>query len=138
MKVIADDQWVCVDCLFVIANGDTGGIESEGRAAEVLASVYERQASGEGRWVCEGPHTGEHGIECRSCDGSGQIGWDHDDHDWTPASPETKACDSCSGTGRIDESEAADTQDFSWCACACCGSTLGGSRHRCALIGEGS
>jgi hypothetical protein len=33
------------------------------------------------------------------------------------------------------EEEGADTRDFSWRPCACCGSNLGGSRHRCAVLG---
>ncbi len=33
-----------------------------------------------------------------------------------------------------DEGEGADQVDFSWRACECCNSHLGGSRHRCALI----
>lgn len=28
------------------------------------------------------------------------------------------------------------TQDFSWRMCDCCGSRLGGSRHRMALLGK--
>ncbi len=27
-----------------------------------------------------------------------------------------------------------DDREFSWHACACCGSDLGGSRHRCAVL----
>lgn len=34
----------------------------------------------------------------------------------------------------LDEPEGADEQEFSWRPCACCHSSLGGSRHRFALI----
>lgn len=38
-----------------------------------------------------------------------------------------------------DETDAddCDANEFSWSACDCCGSDLGGSRHRCALIFPG-
>ena len=35
---------------------------------------------------------------------------------------------------REGEHEEADTNPFSWRPCACCGSKLGGSRHRAAVI----
>ena len=35
-----------------------------------------------------------------------------------------------------DEDEDADEQEFSWRSCDCCGSRLGGSRHRFAVLGE--
>jgi hypothetical protein len=34
------------------------------------------------------------------------------------------------------ESEDACTREFSWRSCHCCNSKLGGSRHRCVLIGK--
>lgn len=35
---------------------------------------------------------------------------------------------------RDGEAEGSDVNDFSWRACACCGSKLGGSRHRAAVV----
>lgn len=35
---------------------------------------------------------------------------------------------------RDGEPEGSDQREFSWHACACCGSKLGGSRHRAAVI----
>jgi hypothetical protein len=79
--VIVDEQWVCVDCLMVIANDDATGIEDDDRAEAVRRAVY----GTEGYWVA-------------------------------------------------DSTEETDLE-FSWSPCDCCGSSLGGSRHRCAILG---
>lgn len=105
----------------VIANDDTTGIESESRAAEVREAVY----GGSGHWVCDGPHVGTHAPECASCDGGRSLDLE-------------ECCNVCDGLGRIDEGPTADTDEFSWRPCDCCGSKLGGSRHRCAILGDES
>ncbi len=82
---IIRDQWVCVDCLFALANGEYP--DDATRAAEIEAGETRELPY---RWALDGPHEGE--------------------------------------------SEEADQDPFSWRPCACCGSRLGGSRHRAALI----
>ncbi len=82
---VVDGQWVCVDCLFFIANGD---LPDDTEAAARVVTGVEQQAPYV--WVCDGPHE--------------------------------------------NEEEGVDTKDFSWTPCYCCGSDLGGSRHRTALI----
>lgn len=39
MKIAQDDLWLCDDCLIVAVNGDTAGIESDERVAEVNAGL---------------------------------------------------------------------------------------------------
>lgn len=38
--------------------------------------------------------------------------------------------------GRVELGDADRQEDFSWSPCDCCGSTLGGARHHCRLIGK--
>lgn len=85
MKVIADDLWLCTDCLMCAVNGDTSGIESAKREKEVIKAVEEM-----------GPHL-------------------------------VPDFDSETGEGM---------EEFSWRECDCCGSSLGGSRHRFSILGE--
>lgn len=84
---VIDDQWICQDCLFFIANGDlpsaTGG--SEEADARVIAGC-EREAAAGGHWALDSAEDGS------------------------------------------------DTLDFSRSDCDCCGSSLGGSRHRAAVL----
>jgi hypothetical protein len=39
MKIIQDDLWLCVDCLFYAVNGDLTGIDDAKRAKEVSDGV---------------------------------------------------------------------------------------------------
>jgi len=123
MADVIRDLWVCVDCLMFHANGD---LPDDPEAEAAIIAGCEREAPYV--WTCDGPNTVDcgGGIECVRCDGTGEI--DTDDSD------EPSACPDCDGGGRVDEPEDADTQEFSWSECDCCQSTLGGSRHRMALI----
>lgn len=117
MVDIIRGRWVCVDCLMFHANGPD---DLEPAAVEKIIAGCEREAPYV--WTFDGPHTGEHAPACRNC--CGHVGPDEDGD----------VCVYCNGTGKVDEDEGADIQDFSWAPCACCGSVLGGSRHRMALI----
>lgn len=39
MRIVADDLWLCVDCMIAAVNGDVSGIESDARVAEVDAGL---------------------------------------------------------------------------------------------------
>lgn len=118
MKILADDLWICPDCLFYVANGQLPDDPAD--AERVLEGARREEPA---VWVLDGPHVGEHAPECWTCDGEG-------------ADAFGDPCELCRGTGRQEEEEGADAIEFSWSACDCCGSGLGGSRHRAALIGE--
>lgn len=117
MADVISGLWVCADCLMFHANGPD---DLDAETVEAIVAGCEREAPYQ--WVCDGPHTGEHAPTCRNCDGL--VGRDE----------EGDLCVYCHGVGKVDEDEGADTQEFSWSECDCCGSTLGGSRHRMALI----
>lgn len=127
---IIRDLWVCADCLMFHANGPDN-LEPE--IVEAIVAGCEREAPY--HWTPDGRSTRDcgGGIPCDRCEGSGTA---HPD-DWEPEDGrdvQPPACEACAGSGRLDEPEGADEQEFSWRPCACCRSSLGGSRHRFALI----
>lgn len=65
--------------------------------------------------------------QCSHCDGEGIDVEQPDD------GTQDRPCPKCGGTGIIEptehDRELADEPHFSWHACECCGSTLGGDRH---------
>lgn len=78
MKVAAE-LMVCADCLLVLANDDSTGIDDNAREREVRDAV-----------AALGPHA-------------------------------------CVGDSDLDD-------EFSWSACGCCGTSLGGSRHAVVML----
>jgi len=114
---IIRDVWVCSDCIMAIANGEHSSPEHDA----AFAAGCKREAPYV--FTPDGPATGRHAPECEACDGTG-VDDGRDDG----------VCRKCEGAGKVDEHEEADQQPFSWSECDCCGSQLGGSRHRCALI----
>jgi len=40
MRIIRDDLWFCVDCLFLAVNDDPTGIDSDARVAECYAGLH--------------------------------------------------------------------------------------------------
>ncbi len=89
MEIFDDDQWICVDCMMLIANGETDPEMSEQEAKDFISKV-------------------DNSLE--------------DGLDWVLNSTE--------------DEDGYDTSydEFSWRRCDCCGSTLGGSRHRATIL----
>jgi hypothetical protein len=57
------EAWVCEDCLFVIANDDASGIDSDERAAAVRHAVYGTPGRS---WSVDGARDTEDGEEPES------------------------------------------------------------------------
>lgn len=94
--------WCCVDCLMLLANGDTPPEWDEAKTAEWLADI-ERQT--EGCDVTLGRMFGEDGCE-------------HTSEEWHSGGP-----------AQEEHAENCERQDFSWRRCDVCGSNLGGARE---------
>jgi hypothetical protein len=93
--------WCCVDCLMLLANGETPSELDETETAEFLARVDVRAAG----TVTLGRMFGEDGCE-------------HTSEDWVFGDSWVQA----------DHASECEQIGFSWSACDVCGSTLGGSR----------
>lgn len=94
--------WCCVDCVTLLANGETPPEMSEAETAEWLARV---EAAGDASTVTLGRMFGEDGCEHTS--------------------------DAWRADAAVQEAHAAECErdTFSWRPCDVCGSTLGGERH---------
>jgi hypothetical protein len=95
--------WCCVDCLMMLANGETDPNWTDDETAEYLARLDARGVTGE--TITLGRMFGEDGCE-------------HTSEDWH----------SGDGTSE-DHAESCERQTFSWSSCDVCGSTLGGARE---------
>jgi hypothetical protein len=85
----AGSGWVCVDCLFLLANGETNPEWSEAETAEFLARFAERNPAGS---VTLGLGREEH--DCRDSNGEtegdrgGECECERNSFSWSP-------CDTC-------------------------------------------
>ncbi len=64
-EILADDCSVCVDCLMVIANDDSRGIEDAAREKVVRAAVYGRKDGG--YWTAGNDELGFSWQPCDCC-----------------------------------------------------------------------
>jgi ribosomal protein L37AE/L43A len=96
--------WACIDCLMLLANGETNPEWSDAETAEYFARLEERSIDGE--TVTLGRVFGEDGCE-------------HTSEEWH------------SGDSRVqeDHAESCERTTFSRWPCDVCGSTLGGARE---------
>ncbi|UCV26746.1 hypothetical protein [Ferribacterium limneticum] len=135
MRIIAEDIWLCQDCLMVAVNGDYTGLDYYLTPEQAARRVKEIDAG-----LAKLPHLvpdfnlDEEEWECLDCgkraklidcplrpDPDGDGGLVH-------------SCPDCAFTELRRREEG--FKEFSWNHCGCCGSHDAGSRHRFAQLGE--
>ena len=135
MRTIAEDIWLCQDCLMVAVNGDYTSLDYYLPAKQAEIKAKEIDA---GLALLPGLvpdfDLNEDWWECLDCGLRNRI-------EDCPVVPDpdgdggaVHSCSRCQSLElrRRDEGYA----EFSWDTCGCCGSNDGGSRHRFAQLGE--
>lgn len=136
MKVIARDIWLCDDCTMVAVNGDYSGLDyhlterqAARRAAEIdagldrLPGLVPDNTPDEPQHRCEA--CGWHGPSSEVVD----VYNDPEYPDWCE-----DGCPNCKSTEDLVY-DGTGFDEFSTEECDCCGTSLGGSRHRFAQLG---
>lgn len=128
------ELWVCTDCMLLEETGDATSFDyhySEPVASQRIAEVEGgwRDLRKQGMVTNDG---GEHGIHriCSDCDHIGNA----DDFEpmFDKYGDEAYGCPKCKS---LDTSlREGGENEFSFRECDCCGSELGGTRHRYALF----
>lgn len=124
MQIVRDDLQLCDDCLFAAVNGDNTGLDYHyGSNWKCLTCTHEG--------------TGRAPDKCPSCMS------EHDSDHGPHSMADLRLREIDAGLAKLGpnlvpdfDSETGDgINEFSWRGCDCCGSTLGGGRHRFAVLG---
>ena len=125
MKPLIRDLWLCCDCTLCAVNGDLPEDSTIDRDADIEEGLKRL-----GPGLVPDDYEDEQ-AECGNC------GWHGDSSKlvtyYLPESDE-QGCPHCANTEEISIRDNG-REEFSWFECDCCGSTLGGSRTRFALLG---
>lgn len=135
MQVVASDIWLCSDCTIVAVNDDVSGID-EGSERETERRIHEIYAGLEAL----GPNLVSDDTEHDQAI-CGECGWHGDESERVkvytdPEYPDWAelGCPQCKETEDIEVRDNGRLE-FSWNGCDCCGSMLGGSLTRFAILG---
>lgn len=131
------DIWVCDDCMIAHANGDYPELDTEEETKQRADEIDAGFASFKGYLACDDfddsdPNSVQY--ECHEC------GHCHNqdefevvvENEGTDDQESFRKCPECSSFNTSLRDNGRD--EFSWSACDCCGSRLGGARTRMAEL----
>lgn len=125
MEIVRDNLLLCDDCLFAAVNGDFTGLDYH-------------YGSNWKCFTCTREGTGRAPNACPFCTS------EHDDNHGPHSMADIRMAEVTAGLEKLgphlvphfDSETGEGIEEFTWRGCSCCGSKLGGQKHRFAILGE--
>lgn len=144
MKVLQENVWLCPDCMDVVEGHEEAIYYHSDNEEKARRRVEEIDAcvSEFGGVLVPDFDMEEVWYECSDCQHrarDGELPY-REIREFSPGEEEPNCVDTelfCPKCGGDVRQRDRGYDEFSWKECDCCGSTLGGERHRYAVLGEG-